>query len=470
MPAGQEVASADLLALSDVIASVYQAFPVIQQAELQRNVAQGQIVEAYGAFDTKLQGYSLSEALGNFRNYRQGIGVARQTWWGGYLAAGYRIGRGEFEPWYKERETNEGGEFKLAMGVPLLQGRAIDPARVAVFQASLAGQAAEPLIQEAILRYSREAAMLYWDWLAAGAVLRAQLELLELAVERGENYEVGVNAGLFPPVDLVFNRQLIAERRGKYIESQQKFRTTAMKLGIYLRDEAGQPLMPDDLWLPNRFPRIETLPEGDFQADLAAAVSRRPELQSLLIAQRQVRLDQQLAYNNLLPQLDFITEGVQDVGTPSSRLNDKGQFELHVGIQGEVPIQRRKARGKIQSTAAKIAELDQKLRFQRDKIAMELQAAYVSLRLFERVVAQEVDALRASRETLASYRTAFDAGSLKVDLIYINLLESKVNENAIKLAESQRNWFAALADMQAALGLDPLDEAMVVSSMPPSQF
>ncbi|MGI9474936.1 MAG: hypothetical protein ACR2NZ_25620, partial [Rubripirellula sp.] len=52
--------------------------------------------------------------------------------------------------------------------------------------------------------------------------------------------------------------------------------------------------------------------------------------------------------------------------------------------------------------------------------------------------------------------------------IYLNLLESKVNESEIKLVESQRAWFTALADLQAALGIDPLDSAMSVTALPPS--
>ncbi len=297
----------DRLTLADVIASVYRFYPLLEQSRLERARAQGQLLEAYGAYDTKLQGYTLSEPTGFYENYRNGIGLARQTWWGGYLSAGYRLGRGAFQPWYKERETNEAGEFKLAMGLPLLQGRAIDAQRVAVFQASLAGQAAEPLIQLTLLMAAREGSTLYWEWVAAGATLDAQRELLGLAEQRGEQYEIGVAAGKFPEIDLIFNQQLIAERRGKVLETQQKFRATSFKLSLYLRNDVGQSIIPNDDWLPTRFPVIEPLPPGDFQADLSAALSRRPELMLLQYETRHIQLDQQLARNQLLPQLDLIS-------------------------------------------------------------------------------------------------------------------------------------------------------------------
>lgn len=463
---GAGLVDTDRLTLADVIASVYRFYPLLEQSRLERVRSQGQLLEAYGAYDTKLQGYTLSEPTGFYENYRNGIGLARQTWWGGYLSAGYRLGRGDFQPWYKERETHEAGEFKLAMGLPLLQGRAIDAQRVAVFQASLAGRAAEPLIQLTLLMAAREGSTLYWEWVAAGAALNAQRELLELAEQRGEQFEIGVKAGKFPEIDLIFNQQLIAERRGKLLETQQKFRATSFKLSLYLRNDVGQSIIPNDDWLPTRFPVIEPLPPGDFQADLSAALSRRPELMLLQFETRHIQYDQQLARNQLLPQLDLISEASQDVGTPASSSNDKGQFELLVGVQGEVPIQRRKARGKIQSTSAKMAQIEQKLRLQRDKIGAELQTAYNALLLSVQGVEQAELALRAAVETLSRYRFGFERG--KVDLIYINLLESKVNETEIKLLEAQRNWFVALAEMQAALGLDPLDQAMLISLLPDS--
>lgn len=454
------------LTLSDVIASVYTSFPKIEKARLERARASGQITGAYGAYDTKLQGYTLSEPTGFYHNFRQGIGVARQTWWGGYVAAGYRIGRGDFQPWYKERETNEGGEFKLGMAFPLLQGRAIDPQRLAVFQASLAAQAADPLIQQAILDHSRAAALAYWQWVTAGMVLEAQRELLDLAERRGEQFRVGVEAGKFPEIDLIFNQQLIAERRGKLIETEQKFRSAGFKLSIFLRDELGQPIVPQDDWMPAFYPTLIDLSNSDYQQDLAAALQRRPEPRSLRFELRQVALDRQLASNQMLPQLDVIAEASQDVGFPASSSNDKGQFELLFGLQGEVPIQRRKARGKIQETNAKIAQINQELRLVQDKIGVELQSAFNALSLFAEQIQQAEAALVASLETLSRYRFAFDRG--KVDLIYINLLESKANESEIKLVVAQESWFSALAEMQFALGLDPLDQAIAVAALEPS--
>ncbi|WP_372718646.1 TolC family protein [Novipirellula sp.] len=456
------------LTLADVFASLYRSYPDIQRARQEPTIASGQLMSAYGEYDTKFRAESISEPTGFYENYRNGLGLARQTWWGGYVSAGYRIGRGFYQPWYKERQTDDAGEFKLAYVQPLLQGRAIDPERVAVFQATLAQQAAGPIIQQTILDISRDAAAVYWDWVAMGSILQAQRELLSLAERRGEQFDVGVKAGKFAEIDLILNQQLIAERKAKVLETEQKFRATSFKLALYLRDAAGQPMVPSDAWLPQKFPIIQPPPASDFQADLAAALSRRPEPQLLQFEMRSVQLDRRLAHNELLPRFDFISEASQDMGEPATKSDDKGEFELVIGFTSEVPIQRRKARGKIQQTNGKIVQINEKLRLTQDKIANELQIAHNALQLSSQIVEQTEVSLRTALETLDRYRFAFEKG--KIDLIYLNLLESKANETEIKLVEAQRNWFAALAQMQIALGLDPLDQAMVVSSLPESDM
>jgi outer membrane protein TolC len=382
------------------------------------------------------------------------------------VSAGYRIGRGDFQPWYKERQTNEGGEFKLAFAQSLIRGRAIDPQRVAVFRASLEQQLAAPILQQAILDASLEATAAYWNWIAAGAFLQAQRELTDLAEARGQQFETGVQAGKFAEIDLILNRQLIAERRASVLEAEKKYRAAALKLSLFLRDQGGQPLVPEDDWLPSQFPAIRMPELLGVDEIIAQAVAIRPEPRSLQLQLRQLELDRRLATNQMLPTVDLIAQGSQDVGPPASVINDKGPFQLHVGLVGELPIQRRKAMGKRLATSAKISQLGEKLRLQRDKIGTEVQTALNSLTLSQQIVEQAEISLRTAFESLDRYRFAFERG--KVDLIYLNLLETKANETEIKLVKAQQDWFISLGLLQAALGLDPLEQAISVAELPPS--
>ena len=452
------------LALADVLASLYRYYPEVLAAEQMQSQTAGQLRSAWGSYDTKVYAESMNQPTGYYQTYRNGLGVARQTWWGGYLSAGYRVGRGYYEPWYKERQTDDAGEFKASMTVPLLQGRAIDMERLAVFQATVDRQMVEPVIRQAILDASLNAVNHYWSWVAAGTVLNTQRNLLKLTEARRKQFEAGVKAGAFKEIDMVLNDQLIAERKTTVLKAIQKYREAGFKLSLYLRDESGNPMVPADHWLPKGYPEIDMLDGFVLQTALSEALARRPELDLIMLDQRRVSLDQRQARNEMLPNLDFFTQGSQDLGARASSSNDKGDFEFILGIRSDVPIQRRKASGKIMSNQAKAAQIQQKLRLARDKVAMELSNSYNSLRLSQMIVVQSENAFYNALETQKRYRIGFEEGYS--DLVYLNLIETKANETEIKLIEAQRDWYQILSKLQRALGLDPLEQAMRLDSLP----
>ncbi len=90
---------------------------------------------------------------------------------------------------------------------------------------------------------------------------------------------------------------------------------------------------------------------------------------------------------------------------------------------------------------------------QQDKIGAEIQTAPAMLSNGPRKAwSKPRPALRSAITTVDRFTISFAEG--KIDLVYLNLLESKANEYEIKLIEAQYKWFSALAEMQAALGLD----------------
>ena len=390
-PSGSAMPGGDLelgesLLLADVIASTFRSFPEIEIARLEANVARGEITQANGAYDLHLDYFSLNQPVGYYENSRSGVSLSRQLWWGGYAIAGYRIGRGVFEPWYKERETNKGGEFRVGWVQPLLQGRAIDPYRVALFQSNLDQQAVAPEIQQNVLGASLAAASAYWAWVQAGNVLRSQEQLLELAIKRNDGLNKLLERGLSTRQELSINAQTISERTLKVFEARQKFRDTAFKLAVFLRDESGTPMLARPDWLPGYFPRIERLELQDFETAFLEAQQRRPELALINIDLQKLRWDLELARNQTLPNLDFTIQAVQDVGDQATSLNDKQDFVLESGVVGGVPIQRRKARGKIESTLAKIQQVEQKRWFMSNKIEMDLRVARNALEVSREMV------------------------------------------------------------------------------------
>jgi len=444
----------DALRLDQIIASVQQAYPPLIVAELERQIAAGQQLSAAGQFDLMVKAFGIAAPRGFYKTYRNGLSLDQPLFTGGYLYGGYKIGDGNFQPWFKERETDEGGEFSLGLGLPLLKDRAIDKRRAALFKSDLQRQAVEPLVRATMLEFVRVASGFYWSWVAAGQSLEAQRYLLENAQARVRQIEERVRAGDLGEIVRINNEQLIALREAKVIEAERKLQESAIKLSLFYRRSDGRPQIPPESQLPDVFPN--PVPPGPEQidADIARALNASPELAELELRAEQVRVELRNAENMLLPKLDARALASKDVGHPASSKRDKTPLELEAGLYGEVPLQRREARGKIESTQGKLSQINTKRTFVADKIRAAVQDAVSALVTAAGRIDRSRTNLRLARRTLELGRLQFDTGN--INLIELNLLEQSVTEAELLLITSQTDFFTSLADYRAALAVDPL--------------
>ena len=439
------------LEFDDVIRSVYQTYPLLTAAYYARNIADGQQLSSRGAFDVKLKVASENGPTGFYRTYRQSIGLVRPTFGGGELFGGYRIGRGQFQPWYLERQTNDGGEFKAGLALPVVRNRDIDERRAAFWNAGLERQLVEPEIQAQLIEFVQEASYAYWNWVAAGENYHIAERVLELANDRETRIESQVNAGLIDPPELTDNRRLVAERSAKRADAERKLRQTAAKLSLFVRAANGEPVLLGNERLPG-FPEAHPeAPEG-LESDIAAALDNRPELSVLDLTRRQLDVDYRQARNEMLPDVDAVIWGSQDVGAPTSAKQDKSQFELEAGLFLDVPIERSKARGKLLSIQGKIAQLTQKRRIVENKIAVDVRSAHAALAAAHENVEQMREAVRLAEDLAARERRNYELGSS--DLLKVTLREQYAAESAMKFVDAQLQYYEAQADLRAALALD----------------
>jgi len=449
----------DSLSIEDVILSATESFPAIREASLLRSLAIGNQIAAMGEFDDKLEAYTINQPLGFYETYRHGFGWKNPLMMGGTTYLGYSLGDGNFEPWFGERETNEGGEFKAGFDIPLLQNRAIDPRRTALRLASLDIQRANPELFQQVLMTQYEAVSAYYDWFAAAKQYSISLELMELAEERVDRIEKQIEAGDVARIVGIDNRRLLALRRAKLIESRQKLDSAAIKLSLYYRDSMGRPVRPLPETQPKDFPSLPTEPI-DENAEVVRAIANRPELRIFEIIEEQLRTELRLAINQRLPEVSFGSEVSQDVGGLASSTGDKQPFKLEAGLIGSVPVQRRKAIGKAQAVRAKLAQLDAKRQLTGDKIANEvLQAATV----YEAAL-QRLEQARLNRElaqqTLAAGEISFAAGD--IDILLLNIYEQAFADAGVEVINSQADLLTAEALINVATGQSLLIDDTVV--------
>ena len=439
------------LQLGTVITSVYENYPLLQGALFSRNVALGEQIAASGEFDLKLKGASESGPTGYYQTYRNSIGMVQPLCNGGEVFAGYRIGRGDFQPWYQERQTDDGGEFKLGVNIPLLQNRNIDPRRAELWNAEYQRELVEPEIQAQVIQFVQEASHAYWQWVAAGESYRIAQNVLSLAEERTDRIRSQVEAGLIDPPQLTDNKRLVAERRAKLADARRKLDLSAAKLSLYLRNAQGEPTVPGVDQLP-KFPEPNAPPANSAATEIDFAWANRPEPKALGWQQKQLEIEYAQAENLTLPNLDAVVSGSQDVGEPTSAKRDKSQFELEAGLYLEVPIQRRKARGKMTALEGKLAQVSAKQQMVRDKIAVDVQNALFTLQAAYQQVEQTREAVRLAEDLATRERQNLDAGLS--DLLKVTLREQYAVESAVKLVDAMLLYYWAAADLRAALGQD----------------
>lgn len=441
--------AADPLELVDVLQSVRSLYPEVQIARQLRMTAGGQQLESLGEFDLKLEGDAISQPAGNFENYRYGLGVKQWTSSGVELFAGYRLGRGQFEPWYLERETEKGGEFKVGAALPLAQGLATDERRTAIARASWELRMVEPRIQLELIESVREGSEAYWLWVAAGQRVRIGQQLLDIALDRNRGIQAQVDLGNSDPIVLVDNRQLIVNRQAKLVGLQQKLRETALKLSLYWRAPDGSPVAPDLSALPQSFPEPLNPAGLDTVATVDQALMTRPELLQLSQERQQILVDRKLAENQLLPDIDAVTTASQDFGGPGSKSNDKGQFLLEAGFVMEVPLQRRKARGKLLSADGKLAQNTAKQQLTRDKIVTEVVAAETALQAAYRQYIQATELVELNVRLEQAEGDRFQLGDS--DLLMLNLREQNTANARESLVDALLNYYLAEVALRAAL-------------------
>ncbi len=439
-----------VLQLEQVKASVVEQFPLIQSVIQEAQVAAGKQQSARGAFDVKLVAESLNMPQGFYKNYRHLVKAEQATWMGGAVYGQYRIGDGNFQPWYGERETNEGGEFKLGLVAPLLRGRAIDERRAEIARANLQAAAVPPQIERQILESVQLSAYVYWSWVAAGQAYLVTQELLDVAEVRERAIRRQVELGNLPQTEQQQNERLIASRQAKLIEANRNLQSSAIKLSLFLRNDSGEPIIPNPGELPTQFPELADPRSLDLEADISRALDQRPELRELTVARQVVSIDLQQSQNELLPNLTAVVEASKDVGAPASSTGDKTPFELEAGLLFDVPLQRNKANGKIVSAQGKLSQLSRKQQYTVNKIVSEVQDSHSALIAAYDRIGRTRQSVELARQLVKAEYRSFELGNS--DVLRIAIQESSELDARYLEIEALLDYFQARAQYQAAVG------------------
>ncbi len=451
-------AGGDVVTLEDVLRSVETHFPLVLAAYEEIGIAAGKAEAAAGAFDTRLTSKGAFEVDGYYENDRIDVAVEQPTtWWGTRFEAGWRRGDGDFAVYDGKAKTNRDGELRAGLTVPLLQGRTLDPERVKLLQGGIERDRASPLVQEKRLAATRKAAASYWKWIAAGEKRRIAASLLQLAEDRQGQVQTAVTEGQLAEINLVDNERLIVDRRSKLEAAEQVLRQAAIELSLYWRDDTGEPVVPTDDERPATLPDPRALDAVLVEGDEYLALAQRPELRRLELEIEAMRLELELAGNDLLPKLDFGVFGSQDYGGAVNSPDDKDPFELKAVVSFDVPLQRRKARGQQSVVDGKLAKMEQELRYAASLVVAEVRDAVAVLEQTLARLEQARTNVRLAHELEEAERLQLELG--ESDLFRVNVREQQTAIAEAGLVDVLAEHFVALTTYRAVLGV-PYDEVV----------
>jgi cobalt-zinc-cadmium efflux system outer membrane protein len=438
------------LALPEVINSALQAFPSLMAVQQRQAAAEGEYQAAQGGFDTQLKAKNSWSVAGLYENQNNEVSFEQPTTLGGAsFFGGWRRGVGDYPIYEGKSLTADDGEMRLGVNIPLWRNREIDRRRASLQQAEWAQMIASHDYSQALLEVRRLATYRYWDWVLAGQRLQTAARLLAIAEQRDAGIRQRVAAGDIPEFEALDNQRVIIERRERKVAAQRLLEQAAIQLSLYWRDAQGEPVLPTPEQLPDGFPGQEPAAAQGFDKALQAARDHRPELQRLVLQSAQTETELDLQRNQRAPGVDVSVMGAQDMGSGKDKLNRE---ELYVGVNVDIPLQRRVATGRAQVAAANLQRLKWERELQENRIAAEVRDALSALNAARQRLGLASQQQQAAKKLEEGERERFELGESTV--LFVNLREIAHGDAALMVADAANTLFKSHADYQAALGLD----------------
>lgn len=432
------------LLLAEVAQSIESFYPLIEAAQRDLQVAEGELQTARGAFDPVVRARGDGAPLGYYQSGRVDLYVETPTpWWGTTFFGGYRASFGKFADYDGKLETNQYGELRGGVQVPLWRNGPIDRRRANIARAEIGRGSASAGVTQQRIESLRIGSLRYWDWLAAGLRYRTANALLALATTRDEQMAVRVQRGDLANIERTDNRRALLQRRGLAVLAERGQKQAAIELSLYLRGSDGTPQVVEPARLPGDFPRppsggIDTSP-ARIDRDVEWALQKRPEIERLRLAREQQRVERDWARNQQAPAIDAQMAVSQDFGPGS---DTRSPTVLEGSLVIDIPTINRAARGRVAAAQAAMARIDAQLRLQRDRIGAEVRDMLSALSAAAERVRLAVDEVRTAREVEVAERERFALGDST--LFVVNLREQATFEAALREID-------ALADFQRAL-------------------
>lgn len=486
--------ASDELELSTVLEIALETNLTLATNAIDIQISETQVLAALGAYDVIItagvtgtasqspqRGSAVTFALGT-RSVGANFGVSRKLETGGNISATLRATRTLTEQPINFFDANAGSTQLASYAVvptlsitqPLLKGAGlrvnradINRARIAVSQSEAARQlTAESMVRDIISAY--------WSLLFAHRDLENKRRSVELAKRQLERTQALVSAGRLSPVDAKAVEQALAARESDVINAEN----TLLGASLDLRTLMGETLADQDTLgvLPMTDPVVRPRPV-DIKAELDGALASNPQIRQLQLGIESRRIDELVAANQRLPQLDlsgsFTPQGRSVDSTPNATTGDPGaqgswpeafrniftddikdgllaDWSVTGSISLTWDVQNRSPKALHEAAILQIERAEVQLEQARQTVASGVIRAANGLRTAAKVMDVAEISLDLARENLEAEQARFDVGrSTNYDVLQ---RLDQVDQAAAQALSAQINYLKALVQLQSLNG------------------
>jgi outer membrane protein TolC len=449
-PAILPAADASPLLLDSVVASVKGRYPPWLAALIEQDIMNGRARQALGSFDTSLSASGIFHPSGYYNGTSGYVAVEQPlSFWGGGVYGGYRFSGG-FLADYDKNRTEENGQAMIGFRLPLLRDGTLDKRRADLYKARIDQELADPFILRQQLDFIRTATISYYNWVAAGYRVQLATQLLEIARNRQTAITEMVARGAQAPIVKIDNERLVISRELALVSARRLVEAHGIELSLFYRDATDQPIRPASNQIPTAFPPVKGPGPEELPNDIAKALMFRPEIRRVELNIEKNAIDQRLARNNLLPNLDLSLEANQAIGTQSQKDIDRTELEARIDLK--VPIQRREAKGRLAVTEGQFTQLMRDRQFTRDQITATVQDAHSALQAARDQIKQSDRNVELAEQLEKAESARFDQGA--ADLLALQIREQATFDARLIQLQAKADFFRALANYRASIAAD----------------
>lgn len=466
---------------------------VLGQTDVQ--IAETQIMAAIGAYDVILtaglnasfsespqRGSQFAFALGS-RTAGGNVGFQRALETGGQVSLNLAFDRTLTDQPVNFFDASQGAttlsSYRIAptltISHPLLRGAGLEVNRANRDRAEIAVTQAEAARQVTAQNLARDIISAYWDVLFAHRDLDNKRRSVEQIQRQLERTEALVDAGRLSPVDIKAVEQAIAQREADVLVSENNLLDASLNLRALL----GQDFAERDLLgvMPATDPVVVPRPI-DISAEIDRALQANPQIRQLELSRASLRIDEMVAANARLPQLDFqgsiAPQGRSVDSFPNATTGDPGStggwaeafrniFSDDVSRDGVLAdwtvggqltltwdVQNRTPKAQHQAAKLRMRRNQQQLQQLRQQISSGVIRAASSLRTAGKSIEVADVSLELAQENLEAEQARFDVGrSTNFDVLQ---RLDEIDTAAASALNAQINYLKALAQLQALNG------------------